>query len=62
MKIYCGEDYSFGVRGEGDPFYLSLMFDVKVIETQLDNNRKISARDISQLIEKGNIELKQEAW
>ena len=57
IKIYCGEDYTFGVRGEGDPFYLSLMFDVKVVDTELDNNRKISARDISKLIEKGNIEL-----
>ena len=57
IKIYCGEDYRFGVRGEGDPLYLSLMFDVNVIETKMDGNRKISARDISQLIEKGNIEL-----
>ena len=55
-KLFCGEDYSFGVRGEGDPFYLSLMFDVEVIETKLDNGKKVSARDISRLIENGNIE------
>lgn len=57
QKIFCGEDYSFGVRGEGTPFYLSLMFDVEVVETTLDNGKKISARDISKLIEKGDIEL-----
>ena len=56
-KIFCGEDYTFGVRGEGDPFYLSLYFDVKVVETKLDNGKKVSARDISRLIEKGDVEL-----
>jgi len=56
-KLFCGEDYSFGARGEGDPFYLSLFFDVEVVETKLDNGKKISARDISRLIEKGDIEL-----
>ncbi len=56
-KLFCGEDYSFGIRGEGDPFYLSLMFDVEVVETKLDNGKKVSARDISKLIEKGDIEL-----
>ena len=57
IKIYCGEDYSFGVRGEGDAQYLKLYFDVEVVDTYLDNNKKVSARDISELIEKGNIEL-----
>ena len=57
LKLYCGEDYSFGVRGEGDPLYLSLYFDVQVIDTLLENGKKVSARDISALIEKGNIEL-----
>lgn len=57
IKLYCGEDYTFGSRGEGDPFYLSLYFDVVVVETTLDNGKKVSARDISQLIEKGDIEL-----
>ena len=56
-KIYCGEDYSFGVRGEGNPFYLSLMFDVKVVDTLLEKGKKVSARDISKLVEDGNIEL-----
>ena len=55
-KLYCGEDYTFGVRGEGTPFYLSLMFDVVVVETALDNGKKVSARDISKLIEKGDVE------
>lgn len=57
VKLFCGEDYSFGIRGEGDPFYLSLYFDVEVVETKLDNGKKVSARDISRLIEKGDIEL-----
>lgn len=57
LKIYCGQDYSFGVRGEGDPFYLSLMFDVMVVDTFLDSGKKVSARDISALVEKGDIEL-----
>lgn len=56
-KLYCGEDYTFGVWGEGDPYYLSLYFDVKVVDTLLDNGKKVSARDISSLVEKGNIEL-----
>ena len=55
-RIYCGEDYTFGVWGEGDPNYLSLFFDVHVIETQKHENIKVSARDISHLIEHGYIE------
>ena len=57
IKIFCGEDYTFGIRGEGTPFYLSLMFDVEVVDTLLEKNKKISARDISKLIENGDIEL-----
>lgn len=57
VKIFCGEDYSFGVRGEGTPTYLSLFYDVNVVETVLDDGKKISARDISHLIEIGNISL-----
>ena len=55
-RIYCGEDYTFGVWGEGDPDYLSLFFDVHVIETKKQDNVKVSARDISHLIEHGYIE------
>ena len=55
--IFCGEDHRFGVRGEGNPLYLSLFFNVKVIETQMIDNKKVSARDISLYIEKGHIEL-----
>ena len=55
-RIYCGEDYTFGEWAEGDPTYLSLFFDVEVIETEKDENVKVSARDISRLIEQGNIE------
>ena len=55
-RIYCGEDYTFGIWGEGDPNYLSLFFDVNVIETEKEDNIKVSARDISHLIEHGHIE------
>ena len=55
-RIYCGEDYTFGEWGEGDPDYLSLFFDVNVIETYKEDNVKVSARDISHLIENGFIE------
>ena len=55
-RIYCGEDYTFGAWGEGDPSYLSLFFDVNIIETEKQDNIKISARDISHLIEHGYIE------
>jgi riboflavin kinase/FMN adenylyltransferase len=33
------------------------MFDVMVVDTFLDNGKKVSARDISALVEKGDIEL-----
>ena len=55
-RVYCGEDYSFGVWAEGDPDYLSLFFDVHVVETKKEGNIKVSARDISHLIEHGYIE------
>ena len=56
-KLYCGEDYTFGVRGEGNPLYLSFFFDVEVVETKEEGGKKVSARDISKLVEKGDIEL-----
>ena len=55
-KVFCGEDYTFGVRGEGNSFYLSLFFDTCVIPTEMVNDKKVSARDISKMIENGEIE------
>lgn len=59
-KIICGEDYTFGVRGEGNPIYLSLYFDVKILPFVSVDNRKVSSRDIALLIEKGKIETANE--
>lgn len=56
VKIFCGEDYSFGVRGEGNGIYLSFFFDVCVIPTLLMDDKKVSARDISKLVEEGQID------
>ena len=50
-KIYCGEDYRFGVRGEGNPTYLKLYFDVEIFQTEKKDNNKISSRDIVKLIQ-----------
>ncbi|MCR5184536.1 MAG: riboflavin biosynthesis protein RibF [Bacilli bacterium] len=55
-KIYCGEDYTFGVRGEGNGVYLSYFFDTTIIPLVKKDNKKVSSRDISVLIEKGKIE------
>ncbi len=55
-KVFCGEDYTFGVRGEGNSFYLSLFFDTCVIPTEMVDDKKVSARDISKMIENGEIE------
>ena len=50
-KIYCGEDYSFGARGEGNAQYLSLFFDVVVVPFEKKDGIKISSRDIKKLIQ-----------
>lgn len=55
-KIFCGEDYSFGVRGEGNGLYLSLYYDVEIIPTLTRDGNKVSARDISKMVEQGNID------
>lgn len=55
-KIYCGEDYKFGMWAEGTPEYLSNYFDVFVHSFVCANGNKISTRDICALIEQGNVE------
>lgn len=55
-KIFCGEDYTFGVRGEGNGIYLSIFFDVTILPFINMDNKKVSSRDIASLIEKGKIE------
>ena len=55
-KIYCGEDYKFGMWAEGTPEYLSNYFDVFIHSFVCANGNKISTRDICALIEQGNVE------
>ena len=54
-KIYCGEDFTFGVREDGKPEYLKLFFDVNIIKIQMMDGEKIAARNILSAIENGNI-------
>ncbi|MFA7032677.1 MAG: riboflavin biosynthesis protein RibF [Bacilli bacterium] len=55
-KIYCGEDYRFGVRGEGNPTYLKNFFSVEIFPLQLQNGDKISSREIVFDIQHGQME------
>ena len=55
-KIFVGEDYNFGVGGEGDAAYLSRFFDVEVVPLQKIDNMKISSKKIRQLVEAGEME------
>lgn len=54
-KIYCGSDYRFGIRAEGNPDYLSLYFDVNKFSLEKSNVKKISSRDIVKEILNGNM-------
>ena len=56
-KIFCGEDYRFGTRGEGTPEYLARFFDVTVIPTIKIGDEKVSSSTIRELISKGEIKL-----
>ena len=55
-KIFVGEDYNFGVGGEGDAEYLRRFFDVEVVPLQKIDNMKISSKKIRQLVEAGDME------
>ncbi|MCF0108146.1 MAG: riboflavin biosynthesis protein RibF [Bacilli bacterium] len=55
-KIFCGEDYKFGLWGEGTPDYLSKFFNVFIHSFVCSGGNKISTRDICTLIEEGKIE------
>ena len=51
-KVFCGTDYRFGARGEGNPEYLKMFFDVDALDLVKDDGVKISSRDIVGLIKK----------
>ena len=55
-KIFVGEDYKFGVLGEGDAQYLKKFFDVEIIPLQKVDNLKISSKKIRELVEAGKME------
>ena len=55
-KIFVGEDYKFGVLGEGDANYLKNFFDVQVIPLQKIDNLKISSKKIRELVEAGKVD------
>ncbi len=55
-KIFVGEDYNFGVGGEGNAEYLRRFFDVEVVPLQKIDNVKISSKKIRQLVEAGEME------
>lgn len=56
VKLYCGEDYRFGVRAEGNPEYLKLYFNVEILSIQKKDGIKISSRDIVKLIQTHKME------
>ena len=55
-KIFVGEDYKFGVLGEGNAAYLKQFFDVEVIPLEKVDNLKISSKKIRELVENGKME------
>lgn len=54
-KIYCGADYSFGTRSEGNPEYLSRFFETHIIDLIEYENEKISSRKIRDLVADGDV-------
>ena len=55
-KIFVGEDYKFGVLGEGNAAYLKQFFDVEVVPLEKVDNLKISSKKIRELVENGKME------
>lgn len=55
IKIYCGEDYRFGAEAKGTPAYLSTFFNIDCIPLLQINHRKVSSRNIGELISSGNV-------
>ena len=54
-KIFCGEDYRFGTRGEGNPEYLSKFFEVTTVPTIEFGGNKVSSSQIRDFISNGDI-------
>lgn len=56
VKIYCGKDFRFGNKGEGDPEFLRNFFEVNDCDFILCDDEKISTRKIVGLVEEGDME------
>ena len=56
IKLYCGEDYRFGARAEGNPDYLKLYFSIEIFGIEKKDGIKISSRDIVKLIQSHKME------
>ena len=56
VKIFCGEDYTFGLNANGNVEYLKQYFDVEVIKLLKMNGKKISTADIISHLQKGEME------
>lgn len=54
-KIFCGVDYRFGTRGEGNPEYLSKFFEVTTVPTIEFGGDKVSSSKIRDFIADGDI-------
>ncbi len=54
-KLICGEDYSFGYLGEGNPELLKKFFNVTVMPLLEIDYVKVSSRNIIALIKNGDI-------
>ncbi|MGM9873732.1 MAG: bifunctional riboflavin kinase/FAD synthetase [Bacilli bacterium] len=54
--VICGEDYTFGNNKEGTASYLKDHIPTIIVPFILDNNEKISSRNIKELISIGEIE------
>lgn len=54
-KIYCGEDYKFGLNASGNAEYLKQYFDVEIIKLLKMKQKKISTADIINHIQKGEL-------
>lgn len=54
-KVYCGEDYTFGKGGEGNPKLLANYFDLTIVPLVKIDGEKFSSQSIRHLIFEGKI-------
>lgn len=54
-EVFCGLDYRFGKDATGNVSLLKKYFTVYVVDTYLENNKKVSSQDIIELLKEGNV-------